>query len=82
MQRFRMWDWIMNSLLVAAALFALLTHRAWGLDTQDIVTQWTEAGKKIAAERVANWKTKDEMVLVPSGLSRRNPAAACLSGRL
>jgi len=29
--------------------------------------QWTEAGKKIAAERAANWKTKDEMVLVPAG---------------
>src|SRR5215475_14420445 len=57
----------MNTLLAAAALFALLTRMAWGLDIQDIVVQWTGAGKKIAAERVANWKTKDEMVLVPAG---------------
>jgi len=28
---------------------------------------WTEAGKKIAAERVAKWKAKDDMVLVPAG---------------
>src|SRR5262245_49877551 len=66
MHSLRKLDWIINTLLIAAALFAL-TRVAWGLDTQDIVVEWTEAGKKIAAERVANWRTKDEMVLVPAG---------------
>jgi formylglycine-generating enzyme required for sulfatase activity len=66
MHSWRKWDWIVNTVLVAAALFAL-ARVAWGLDTQDIVVQWTEAGKKIAAERVANWKAKDEMVSVPAG---------------
>jgi iron(II)-dependent oxidoreductase len=66
MQSWRKLDWVINALLIAVALFAL-TRIAWGLDTQDIVVQWTEAGKKIAAERVANWITKDEMVLVPAG---------------
>jgi len=40
---------------------------AWGLDTQDITIEWTEAGKKLAQERVATMKTKGEMVLVPAG---------------
>lgn len=66
MHNWRKLDWILNTLLIAAALFAL-TRVAWGLDTQDIVVQWTEAGKKIAVERVANWIAKDEMVLVPAG---------------
>jgi hypothetical protein len=33
MQSFRKWDRIVNTLLIAAALFALLTRVAWGLDT-------------------------------------------------
>ena len=60
------WEWVINAVLVTAALL-VMAKVAWGLDTQDIVVEWTEAGKKIAAERVANWKTKDEMVLVPAG---------------
>ena len=52
MDSFRKWDRIVNTLLIAAAVFAL-TRVAWGLDTQDIVVEWTDAGKKIAAERVA-----------------------------
>ena len=60
------WDWLANMLLIAVALLAL-SRVAWGLDTQDIVVEWSEAGKKIAAERVANWKVKDDMVLVPAG---------------
>jgi formylglycine-generating enzyme len=62
----RKWEWGVNAVLVIAALF-IMARVAWGLDTQDIVVEWTAAGKKIAAERVANWKTKEEMVLVPAG---------------
>ena len=40
---------------------------AWALDTQDITIEWTEAGKKLAAQRVATLKTKAEMVLIPAG---------------
>jgi len=57
---------IRQVLLIGAALFALApVSRA--LDTQDIVVEWTEAGKQLALERVAKWKTKDEMVLIPAG---------------
>ncbi len=55
-----------QALVIGAALFAL-APAARALDTQDIVIEWTEEGKKIAQERVAKWKTKEEMVLVPAG---------------
>ena len=53
--------------LIAMAVALVVANVAWGLDTQDITIEWTDAGKKIAAERVANWKAKDDMVLVPAG---------------
>ena len=57
---------VAQALLIGAALFALsLSH--WALDTQDIIVEWTEAGKQLAQERVAKWRTKDEMVLIPAG---------------
>jgi iron(II)-dependent oxidoreductase len=62
----RKWEWGVNAVLVLAALL-IMAHVAWGLDTQDILVEWTAAGKKIAAERVATWPAKDEMVLVPAG---------------
>ena len=55
-----------QALLIGAALFALVSI-ARALDTQDIVVEWTEAGKQLAQERVAKWKTKDEMLLIPAG---------------
>lgn len=55
-----------HTALVAAAVL-VTAGVAWGLDMQDITIEWTEAGKKIAAERVATWKPKGEMVLVPAG---------------
>jgi len=60
------WEWVINAVLVTAALL-VMAKVAWGLDTQDIVIEWTDAGKKLAAERVANVKTKDELVLIPAG---------------
>ena len=57
---------VAQALLIGAALFALVPA-ARALDTQDIVVEWTEAGKQLAQERVAKWKTKDEMVLIPAG---------------
>ncbi len=65
-QMFRKWEWVLNAWLVTATLF-IMAPMAWGLDIQDITVEWTEAGKKIAAERVAKWKTKDDMVLVLAG---------------
>ena len=65
-ENFRKWEWEINAALVIAALL-IMARMAWGLDIQDIVVEWTEAGKKIAAERVANWKPKDDMVLIPAG---------------
>ncbi len=62
----RKWEWGVNAVLVIAVLL-IMAHVAWGLDTQDILVEWTAAGKKIAAERVATWPAKDEMVLVPAG---------------
>jgi len=55
-----------QALVIGAALFALAPD-ARALDTQDIVIEWTAEGKKIAQERVAKWKTKEEMVLIPAG---------------
>ncbi|HRI39977.1 MAG TPA: SUMF1/EgtB/PvdO family nonheme iron enzyme, partial [Nitrospira sp.] len=46
---------------------ALMSQTVRALDTQDITVNWTEAGKKLAAERVANWKPKSEMVMIPAG---------------
>jgi len=40
MDSFRKWDWIVNTLLIAATFFAL-SRVAWGLDTQNIVMEWT-----------------------------------------
>jgi iron(II)-dependent oxidoreductase len=57
---------IVNILLAGAAVLALLST-AWGLDTQDIVVEWTPEGKKLAQERVKSWAPKDDMVLVPAG---------------
>ena len=57
---------IRQALLVGAALVALApVSRA--LDTQDIVVQWTDAGKQLAQQRVATWKTREEMLLIPAG---------------
>ncbi len=50
-----------------AGLAHMTSPITWGLDTQDITVEWTEEGKRLATERVANWKAKDEMVLVPAG---------------
>ena len=57
---------IRQALLIGAAFFALAPV-SQALDTQDIVVEWTEVGKQLAQERVAKWKTKDEMVLIPAG---------------
>ena len=59
-------EWMINALLVAAALLSLV-NVVWGLDTQDTVVEWTDAGKRLATERAARWKAKDEMVLAPAG---------------
>lgn len=60
--------WRRASLVVImAGVIATMSHVAWGLDTQDITVEWTESGKKLAMERVANWKTKGEMIVVPAG---------------
>ena len=53
--------------IVVMAVTLATANVAWGLDIQDITMEWTEEGKKIAAERVAKWKAKDDMVLVPAG---------------
>ncbi len=65
-EQFRKWEWGINAVLVLAALL-IMARMAWGLDTQDIVVEWTEAGKKLAIERAATWKPKDAMVRVPAG---------------
>ncbi|BFU94874.1 MAG: conserved protein of unknown function [Nitrospira sp.] len=59
-------DRIINALLITIALFTL-ARVAWGLDTQDITVEWTEDGKKLAAERVSTWAPKAEMVRIPAG---------------
>ncbi len=57
---------MLNALWVLAVV-VIMAAAAWGLDTQDIVVQWTPEGKKLALQRVAGWQAKEEMVLVPAG---------------
>jgi iron(II)-dependent oxidoreductase len=57
----------MLNALLALAVVCILAAAAWGLDTQDIVVEWTPEGKKLAMQRVAEWQPKEEMVLVPAG---------------
>lgn len=52
-------------LLAAGAL--IVAGTAWGLDTQDIVVEWTPEGKKLAMQRVAEWRPREEMLLIPAG---------------
>jgi iron(II)-dependent oxidoreductase len=59
-------EWAVNVLLVLAVLF-VAAKIAWGLDTQDITVEWTAEGKRIAEQRAATIKSKDEMVSVPAG---------------
>ena len=40
MHRWRKWESVVNILLIAVALLTL-ARAAWGLDTQDIVVEWT-----------------------------------------
>lgn len=56
-----------GQIVIMAGVITTMAHVAWGLDTQDITVEWTESGKKLAMERVANWKTKGEMIVVPAG---------------
>lgn len=66
MHRWRKWESVVNVLLIAVALLTLV-RVARGLDTQDIVVEWTSEGKKLAMQRVAEWQPKEEMVQVPCG---------------
>lgn len=65
-EHYRRWERVINAVLVIAALL-VMARMAWGLDTQDIVVEWTDKGRQMAAARVADWKTKEELVLVPAG---------------
>ncbi len=64
--RWLKWNRALNVLLIAAALI-MVARMAWGLDTQDIVVEWTPEGKQLAMQRAAEWPVKEEMVLVPAG---------------
>ena len=64
-------EWFINALLATAVLL-ILTNVVWGLDTQDIIPEWTAAGKQLALDRAEAWPAKDDMVLragrpVPDG---------------
>ncbi len=58
-------DRVVTGVLIAGAL-VIAASMAWGLDTQDIVVEWTPEGKQLAMER-AKLPTKDEMVTIPAG---------------
>ncbi|MBM4134193.1 MAG: formylglycine-generating enzyme family protein [Nitrospira sp.] len=65
-EKWKQRDRVVN-ILIAGVIALALAGAAWGLDTQDITVEWTEAGKKIAMERVKTWPTKDDLILVPAG---------------
>ena len=60
------WNRMLNVLLIVAVCL-IVARVAWGLDTQDILVEWTPAGKKLAMQRAAEWQPKEEMILVPAG---------------
>jgi hypothetical protein len=45
----RKWELVVNVLLIAMVLFTV-ARVAWGLDTQDIVVEWTPEGKNLAMQ--------------------------------
>ena len=45
--------------IIAVAVALVIANVAWGLDTQDVTMEWTDAGKKLAAERVANVESQE-----------------------
>ena len=53
--------------ILVTGMYLAIGGNAWALDTQDITVEWTQAGKKLAQERVATMEPKGEMVLVPAG---------------
>ncbi len=65
-RRFRNGMRMTQSLVIGAALFALIPV-ARGLDTQDIIVEWTPEGKALAEQRVATMKPKGDMTLIPAG---------------
>ena len=65
-QVWQRWNRMLNALL-AVAVCLILAQVAWGLDTQDIVVEWTPEGKQLARQRVAERQPKEEMVPVPAG---------------
>ncbi|MDE3224644.1 MAG: formylglycine-generating enzyme family protein [Nitrospirota bacterium] len=65
-EKWKQRDRLVN-ILIAVAIALALANAAWGLDTQDITVEWTEAGKKLAMERAKTWPVKDDAVLVPAG---------------
>jgi iron(II)-dependent oxidoreductase len=60
------WNRMLNALLIVAVCL-IVVQMAWGLDTQDIVVEWTPEGKQLAMHRAAEWQPKEEMVLVEAG---------------
>ena len=60
-------NWMVNALLVLAIVL-IVAAGAWGLDTQDIVVQWTPEGKKLAMQRVA--RVVNRVQLVPIDFDR------------
>lgn len=51
-QTLRKLELVVNGLLIAVALLTIVGV-AWGLDTQDIIVEWTPEGKKLEMQRVA-----------------------------
>ncbi len=67
MHRWRKWESVVNVLLIAVALLTL-ARVAWGLDTQDIVVEWTpEMARGLRMQRIAEWQPKVVVVQVPAG---------------
>lgn len=62
---FKTLDRLVTGVLIAGAV-VIAASIAWGLDTQDIVVEWTPEGKHLAMER-AVLPTKDDMVTIPAG---------------
>ena len=61
-QRWQRWNRTLNALLLVA-LCLVAARVAWGLDTQDIMFEWTPEGEMFAMQRAAGVQGSDSRLM-------------------
>ena len=63
LHRWRVWDFIVNVLLIGVTLLTLASV-AWSFDAESIIVEWTPDGKQLGMPRVVECRAQDEMAPV------------------